>query len=198
MTARILTLLALAALAATIVAPTPAAAQTGRRVDSQRGAELSLFGGAGIGGSGAGAAFGWSLGWRPSDRLAIEGSGTWTGEPDVDGFAAIFGPRVYLGSTGRAAAFVSAEAGLFHASVNGVNPDTPEFYLNRMPGVPVEKAFNDFVAGAGGGVDLRVRGRLWMRPQVRMLFVIDGWTTHLVAVPGVHFTYRFTAPSSTP
>jgi hypothetical protein len=197
MTARIFTHLALAALSAAIACPGPAAAQTSR-VDSQRGAELSLFGGAGIGGSGIGSAFGWSLGWRPSDRVAIEGSGTWTGEPDVDGFAAIFGPRFYLGSSGRAAPFISAEAGLFHASVNGANPDTPEFYLNRMPGVAVEKAFNDFVAGAGGGLDLRVRGRLWMRPQVRMLVVVDGWTTHLVAVPGVHFTYRFTAPSSTP
>ena len=197
MTARILAQIGIAALAATFVVPAPAAAQADlRRVDSQLGAELSLFGGAGTGGSGTGAAFGWSLGWRPSNRLAIEGSGTWTGEPDVDGFAAIFGPRFYFGSAGRA--FISAEAGLFHASVNSANPDTPQFYLNRMPGVPVEKAFNDFVGGGGGGLDLRVRGRLWMRPQVRMLVVVDGWTTHLIAVSGVHFTYKFTPPSSTP
>jgi hypothetical protein len=181
-----------------VIAPADASGQADRRrVDSQRGAELSLFGGAGVSAAGAGAALGWSLGWRPGDRVAIEGSGSWTGDPGTDGFAALIGPRFYLTSPRRATPFITAEAGLFHASVNPANLDAPDFYLDRITG-PLEKAFNDFVAAGGAGFDLRLTGHWWMRPQVRMLMVVDGWRMWTLAVPGIHVSYRFGEPTSTP
>jgi hypothetical protein len=196
---QLVTRIAKVTVVALLAAPVTAAAQADhRRVDSQRGAELSLFGGAATGPSGTGAAFGWSLGWRPSDRIAIEGSGSWTQEPDLDGFAALIGPRVYLRRGGATVPFITVEAGLFHASVSSSNTGAPDFYRDRMPAAPVERAFNDFVAAGGGGLDIRVRGRLWARPHVRILMVVDGWTTHVLAIPGVHLSYRFTEPSSPP
>src|SRR5688572_8934236 len=83
------------------VLPARAEAQTkSTRLDSQRGAELSLFGGAAADAADLGGSFGWSMGWRPSDRVAIEGSGSWTPTLAPDGFAALFGPRIYLNTTG--------------------------------------------------------------------------------------------------
>ena len=193
----IVAVVALVAAPVMIVAQTPAQPDY-RRVESQRGAELSLFGGAAAAGTGAGPSLGWSLGWRPTERVAIEGSGSWTEDPEVEGFAAMIGPRFYLNPTGRTAIFISAEAGLFHASVDPANSSVPAFYADRMRGVPVEKAFNDFVAAGGGGLDVRLRGRLWLRPQARLLFIVDGWTTNMVALFGAHISYRFTEPSSTP
>jgi hypothetical protein len=176
-----------------------ASAQTSStRIDHQRGAELALFGGAARVSGGVSPSFGWSLAWLPSSRVAIEGSGSWIDEPGVDGFAALFGPRVYLNTSGRAVTFVTAEAGLYHASADRSHPRTADFYVDRtIPGSPT-KAFNDFVAAFGGGVDLQVRGRVWMRPHVRVLTVVDGWQTHRLAVIGLHVSYKFTQPSSGP
>ena len=179
--------------------PREAAAQTpAPRIDHQRGAELALFGGVARVSGGVHPSFGWSLAWLLSHRVAIEGSGSWLDEPGVDGFAAIIGPRIYLNTGGRAVTFLTAEAGLYHASVDSSHPDTADFYLDRtFPGAPV-KAFNDFVAAFGGGVDVRLRGRLWMRPHVRVLTVVDGWKTHGAALVGLHVSYKFTQPSSGP
>ena len=55
------------------VIPAHAAAQNQSdysRLNAERGAELSLFGGATAAGSGAAPAFGWSAGWRASARVA--------------------------------------------------------------------------------------------------------------------------------
>jgi hypothetical protein len=189
------------ALVLLLAVPPPAATAQDdrRRVNSQRGAELSLFGGASVSATGAGPSFGWSLGWRPTNRIAIEGSASWVGEPHTDGFAAVFGPRFYLRATGRTTAFVTTEVGLFHASVSPLDPEAPRFYLDRMPAtVPVEEVFNDFVAALGGGLDLRLTGHLWMRPHVRVLMVVDGWRMRTLAVPGVHLTYKFGEPVGTP
>jgi hypothetical protein len=164
--------------------------------NASRGAELSLFGGAAAGTSGASPSFGWSLGWRPATWVVIEGSGTWMSEPGTDGFAAVFGPRFYLNTTGRTSPFLTAEAGLYHASVNSTDPDASDFYRDRMlPGSP-EKAFNDFVAAGGGGLDVHLSGRIWARPAARVLMVVDGWRTHTMFVAGVHLSYSFTRISS--
>ena len=181
------------------VLPARAEAQTkSTRIDSQRGAELSLFGGAAADADDLGGSFGWSMAWRPSDRVAIEGSGSWTPTLAPDGFAALFGPRIYLNTSGRTAPFVTIEAGLFHASVDRTKPGVSDFYLDRMPLGSPETAFNDFVAAGGGGLDVRVKGRLWARPHARFLVVVDGWRTYLVAVAGLHLSYRFTALGTGP
>jgi hypothetical protein len=73
----------------------PAIAQRDyRSFNAQRGAELSLFGGALAASSGASPSFGWSLGWRPSLRVFNEGSGSWTDEPGVSGSTALDFTRV--------------------------------------------------------------------------------------------------------
>jgi len=168
------------------------------RLEVQRGAELSLFGGATATGSGPAAAFGWSAGWRVSPRLALEGSGTWIEQPGVDGFAALFGTRVYLKTTGDMTPFVAVEGGLFHATVDSSQSELPDLYgLRTIPGAP-EKKFNDFVAAGGGGLDLHVGGRLWFRPDARLLVVVDGWRANVLMLAGAHFTYRFTGTSSSP
>lgn len=159
-------------------------------LNAQRAAELSLFGGA----TQSAPAFGWSAGWRVSPRVALEGSGAWVEDPGVDGLAALFGARVYLRTSERVVPFVTAEAGLFHATVDPADPDVPDLYRDRtIPGTP-EKAFNDFVAAGGAGLDVHVGGRIWLRPDARVLVVVDGYRANLLMLAGVHFTYRFTGP----
>ena len=165
---------------------------------TSRAALSSLFGGATAAATGPAAAFGWSAGWRASARVALEGSGSWVSEPGVDGFAALFGARVYLNTTGRTAPFVTAEAGLFHASVTPSDSRAPDFYLDRtLPGSP-EKAFNDFVGAGGAGLDVHVGGRIWLRPDARLLVVVDGWRANVLMLAGVHFTYRFSGAPVSP
>lgn len=167
-------------------------------INAVRGAELSLFAGTATGSWGVRPSFGWSGGWRPSTRLLLEGSASWMSEPGADGFAALFGPRFYLNTTGRATPFVNAEAGLYHASVDSIDPDASDFYRDRMfPGSP-EKVFNDFVTAFGGGLDVHLKGHIWLRPAAKMLVVIDGWKTHSLAQAGVHISYSFTRIGSSP
>ena len=165
------------------------------RLNVQRGAELSLFAGS----TADAPAFGWSAGWRVSPLVALEGSGAWIDEDDgVDGFAAMFSARVYLNTTRRTAPFITAGAGLFHASVDSSDPRAPAFYLDRtIPGSP-EKAFNDFVAAGGAGVDVHVRGRLWLRPDAQLLVVVDGWRKNVLMLAGFHVTYRFSGAPGSP
>jgi len=180
------------------VLPDRTAAQDYSRINVTRGAELSLFGGATAATTGSAAAFGWSAGWRASGRVALEGSGSWVSEPGVDGFAALFGARVYLNTRGRTSPFVTAEAGLFHASVTPSDSRAPSFYLDRtVPGSP-EKAFNDFVGAGGAGLDVHIGGPLWVRPDARLLVVVDGWRANVMMLAGVHFTYRFIGTKGAP
>lgn len=180
-------------------APCVALAQSNySSINATRSAELSLFGGAAAGSWGASPSFGWSAGWHPSTRVLIEGSGSWLSEPGADGFAALIGPRVYLNTTGRAAPFLNVEAGLYHASVDSIDPDASDFYRDRMfPGSP-ETVFNDFATAFGGGVDVHLKGHIWARPTVRMLVAIDGWRTHSLVQAGFHISYNFTRVSSSP
>jgi hypothetical protein len=164
------------------------------RLNVQRGAELSLFAGA----TTDAPAFGWSAGWRVSPRVALEGSGAWVDDASVECFAALFSARVYLRTTRRAAPFLSAGAGLFHASVDSSDSRTPDFYLDRtIPGSP-EKAFNDFVAAGGGGLDVHIRGRIWIRPDARLLVVVDGWRANVLMLAGFHITYSFGGTTGSP
>jgi hypothetical protein len=188
------------ALAGLLVCALPArtSAQDYSRINATRGAELSLFGGATAAATGSAGAFGWSAGWRATARVALEGSGSWVSEPGVDGFAAMFGTRLYLNTTGRTTPFITAEAGLFHANVTPSDSRAPSFYLDRtVPGSP-EKAFNDFVGAGGAGLDVHVGGPLWVRPDARLLVVVDGWRANVLMLAGVHFTYRFSGRPGSP
>lgn len=181
------------------VLPSTAIAQGNyETINAARGAELSLFGGTAVGSWGLSPSFGWSAGWRPTTRVLIEGSGAWMSEPGADGFAAMIGPRVYLNTTGRLAPFLNAEAGLYHASVDSIDPDASDFYRDRMlPGSP-EKVFNDFAAGFGGGVDVHLKGHIWLRPTARMIVAMDGGRTHSLAQAGFHISYSFTRVGASP
>lgn len=168
------------------------------RLHAARGAELSLFGGATVAADGSSPAFGWSAAWRASSRVALEGSGSWVSQSGVDGFAALFGARLYLDSGSRTSPFLTAEGGLFHASVDSSDADAPDFYLDRtVPGF-TKKVFNDFVAAAGGGLDVHLGGRLWLRPDARLLVVVDGWRANTLMLAGFHFTYRFGGAPGSP
>ena len=179
--------------------PSPLLAQRNySRLEVQRGAELSLFGGGTVTATGAAAAFGWSAGWRVTPRVALEGSGTWIEQPGIDGFAALFGTRVYLKTTGDMTPFVTIEGGLFHATVDSSQSELPDLYgLRTIPGSP-EKKFNDFVAAGGAGLDLHIGGRIWLRPDARLLVVVDGWRANVVMLAGAHFTFRFGGAASSP
>lgn len=159
------------------------------RLNVQRAAELSLFGG----GTQSGPAFGWSVGWRAWPRVALQGGGIWVDESGVEGFAALFGARAYLNTSERVTPFVTAEAGLFNASVDSTNPDIPDLYSDRIAQGFTE-TFNDFVGAGGVGLDIHVGGRIWLRPDARLLMVVDGWRANVLMLAGVHFTYRFTVP----
>jgi hypothetical protein len=188
------------ALAAFVVCTLPAqtAAQDYTRIHVTRGAELSLFGGATAASTGAAGAFGWSAGWRASARVALEGGGSWVSQPGVDGFAALFGARAYLNTRGRSAPFITLEGGLFHANVTPSESRVPDFYLDRtVPGSP-EKAFNDFVGAGGAGLDLHLGGHVWLRPDAKVLVVVDGWRANVLMLAGVHVTYRFSAGQGSP
>jgi hypothetical protein len=190
MMTRLVTRLAIVALLICAVPCQLTAQRDYSRLNVQRAAELSLFGGA----TQSSPAFGWSAGWRVSPRVALQGGGSWVEDPGVDGLAALFGARVYLQTSERVSPFVTAEAGLFHATVDSSDPDVDDLYRERtIPGAP-EKAFNDFVGAAGAGLDVHVGGRVWLRPDARLLVVVDGWRTNLLMLAGVHFTYRFTVP----
>jgi hypothetical protein len=164
------------------------------RLNVQRSAELSLFAGA----TTDAPAFGWSAGWRASTRVALEGSGSWVKDAGVDGFAALFSARMYLSTTRRTVPFLIAGAGLFHASVDPADSRAPDFYLDRTVPGSGEKAFNDFVAAGGAGLDVHVRGHLWFRPDARLLAVVDGWRSNVLMLAGLHFTYRFSGTPGAP
>jgi hypothetical protein len=61
-----------------------------------------------------------------------------------------------------------------------------------------EKVFNDFVAAAGGGIDLHVSGRVWVRPDARLMMVVDGWRSHWLGVAGVHLAFEFAGRTPSP
>jgi hypothetical protein len=53
--------------------------------------------------------------------------------------------------------------------------------------------------GAGGaGLDVHIGGPLWVRPDARLLIVVDGWRANVMMLAGVHFTYRFIGTRGTP
>ena len=168
-----------------------ASAQTPRDFDSRHGAALALFAGGTSGSSGTGAALGWSIGWIAHPRVTLEGSGWWTDEPSVEGFAALFGPRVNLVSPRRVIPFVSGEAGIFRSIIDATKEDVPAFYLDRMPEGPLHRTFDDLALAVGGGVDIYLERHVSLRPHARLVLVTADSQVRPLAVYGVHVTYHF-------
>ena len=174
-----------------LAAPCLPHAQDRGAADYRYTAALSLFGGGASGTSGTGAALGWSFEWAPKPRLAIEAGGWWTGEPAVDGFAALIGPRASLTRPSRVTPFVSMEVGLFRASVDGAEPDVPTYYRERMTDGRQRRTFDDFVAAPGAGVDVYLAKHVAIRPHVRVLFAIADGIARPIVVYGAHVSYNF-------
>jgi hypothetical protein len=174
-------------------APLAAAQKDGGDVDAPPDVMLSLFGGGASGSSGTGVALGWTLGWKMSGRVAVEGGGWWLDEPAIEGFAALLGPRISFASMRGAMPFVSAEVGVFRSSVDATDPDVPSFYLERMTSGPLRRTFDDFVVAGGGGVDVRIKRSLSLRPHGRVLLVTADSNVRAVVMFGVHLAFNFFA-----
>jgi hypothetical protein len=54
-----------------------------------------------------------------------------------------------------------------------------------------EYDFDDITYTAGAGIDVFLRRRIALRPDVRLLFISNGGDTHTVAVYGLHLAYHF-------
>jgi opacity protein-like surface antigen len=166
--------------------------------DAKYGAALSVFGGGITGSAGTGGAFGWSIDWRVTRRITVEGSGWWTDEPSVDGFSALIGPRFDLGRVRRTIPFISTEVGLYHAAVDASTGNVPSYYASRMDPLLRRDSFTDFAMGVGAGVDFALKRRVSLRPQVRLLLVTDGSDTRPLMLFGVHLSYNFIAKPREP
>ena len=129
-------------------------------------------------------------GWRSRQR-------SWVSRPGVDGFAALFGARVYLNTTGRTAPFVTAEAGLFHASVTPSDSRAPDFYLDRT--VPDPRKRHSTISWRRWRRTGRARRRTDLASPRCAAARRRGWMAGECLDAGrVHFTYRFSGAPGSP
>lgn len=191
------------AAAVLLACSTVAAAQTGPpRHEWSHGTMLSVFAGAGHGGSHTGGLAGAGIGWEVLPWLGLEGSGAWLDRgAGVEAFAADFKTMIGLPRTGAVVPFVAGAVGLYRTSYDRSGSGIPAFYARRMNGMGPMNArvgFTDPSMGVGGGVNMFVTQHAALRPEVTSTFVIGDGRTHVVTAVALRVTYHFEDHPITP
>lgn len=185
----------------------PAMAQTAQTTaeppDFRHATTLSAFAGAAVDSDTTGAAFGGSIGWQLTPRVALQGSGEWFDRgAGSDAFAVAFKAQAELFPTLRMRPFLEGGLGLYRASFDSRSVRMPHFYQRRMnmgPNGPAQAAaFTDPACVLGGGLSLGVTRHLMLRPNVEAMVVASHSRTHVVTTVAVHMAYRFEHHPVTP
>lgn len=189
----------LAAVAAWGVAlfATPAAAQSPapEAEDWSRGTTLAGFAGVLVDGATADPVTGAALGWEIAPHLSVEGQGAWVRMGDGAGaFAGQIRARVPLRRHQPLVPYAVGGIGVYRATFDGGAAVGHQFYRRRTGArAPAGGAvFDDFMAVAGGGVDLFLTRRLALRPEVTALIVTDSGDARVVPLATVQLVYHFT------
>ena len=189
-----LRIIAIAALASALSAAS-ATAQSTSHNPFQFGTTLSGFGGATVDSESTAPAAGLELGWEITHHLAVEGATLWSfpgnGEQD---FGVMIGPRFNLAHHRRHIPFVTAAVGMYRASFDNLTAELPPFYDSRVsPANRTGKSgtFDDFLASIGGGGELFLQEHWAIRPEVRLLSVINGSDVRWITSFGAHVVYHF-------
>jgi len=190
-----------------LAAATPAVAQTtqgtAEPTDFRHATTLSGFAGVAVDSDTTGSAFGGSIGWQLTPRVALQSSGEWLDRgAGADAFAVAFKAQADLFPTLRARPFVEGGLGLYHASFDSRATRMPHFYQRRMntgrSGPTETAAFTDPACVLGGGLSIGVTRRLMVRPNVEAMVVARHSRTYVVTTVAVHLAYRFEHHPVTP
>jgi hypothetical protein len=169
--------------------------QTVRADEWRYGTTLGAFVGAASASTDTGAAVGATLGWEVTPHFTLEGRGVWfDGGQRADAFTALLGAHVPLLPARPVAPFVSAGAGVYHATFESMSSAMPRFYQRRMMSETAgfqNRTFNDFVVALGGGIDVFLARHLALRPEATVLLVTTRSDTRAVSVYGMHLAYHF-------
>ena len=132
-------------------------------------------------------AAGATVGWEVAPHFTVEGRGVWLDAGDrANAFAALLGARVPLLPARRVVPVLSGGVGVYRATFSA-STRIPAFYQRRMTSDASGfrgRAFHDFVAALGGGVDVSLARHLALRPEVTVLLVTSRSDTHVVPVYG--------------
>jgi hypothetical protein len=177
------------------VAPQHAVGQTAGKTDFRQGTALAGFIGAASTASRTEAAVGGAIAWELTPHFAVEGRGFWLdAAPRANAFAALLGARIPLLPDRPVVPFMSAGAGLYRATFDGVLPAVPRFYQRRMiprTGGWAGRSFDDFALAFGGGVDVLLSQHLALRPELTVLLITTRSHAHAVPVFGAQLAYHF-------
>jgi len=172
-----------------------------------RGTGLAVAGGVAHDGDSTRAALGGAALWELTAHLALEGAGRWIDHRAADAFAGELSALIGLAGTRETAVpYVTLGVG-FHRRSFDVHADTdlggvPAFYRRRLgtpgPGLGLRRAFTDPTLVAGTGVDIALSRNVVVRPDLRVLFVVNGGRHATVTVATVNVGYRFEHKPVTP
>ena len=156
-----------------LMAAASAAAQPAIKGDWGHGTTLNVFAGAATDSSTTGELAGAAVGWEITPRLALEGTGAWFDRgAGADAFAATVKLQAALSARSRWVPFVSAGAGLYHASFDPNATTIPGFYHRRIEqgtlAASDDATFTDPALVLGGGVNLFVKRHVALRPTVAL------------------------------
>lgn len=167
-----------------------ASGQTADTNQWRRGTTLGAFAGVGSAET-TNPAIGTALGWELNRHVTIEGRGIWmTKDPGGTDFFVALNAIVPLRPLRNVAPFASAGVGMYRAGVDATTGDVPDFYLQRLNGLP-RATFEDVALPFGGGANVFVTSHIAIRPEVSLILVMDGGETRTVGLYGVHVAYHF-------
>ena len=142
-------------------------------------------------------------GWDAWAGWSEAGVGAPPNDPRVPDLSALIG----LGGTrDTAVPYLAVGVGIQRSTFDipaGAAADTvPAFYRRRLGvtagGLGARRSFTDPTLVAGAGVDIALSRTVVLRPDVRVLFVVNGGRHESVAVATLNFGYRFEHKPVTP
>jgi hypothetical protein len=146
--------------------------------------------------------------WELTAHLAIEGAGRWMDrEGQADAYAGELAALIGLaGTRDTAVPYLVVGVGLhrrtFDIHDTTVLDDIPRFYRRRLGAAEgalgARRSFTDPTLVAGAGVDVALSRTVVLRPDVRVLLVVNGGRHHAVTVATLNLGYRFEHKPVTP
>jgi hypothetical protein len=159
-------------------------------------------------GSGTHGTVGGSVLWELTTHFALEGAARWMHHgPASNGYAGELAALVGLGGRrDTAVPYLTVGVGFqrrnFDLAAGAPVDDVPAFYRRRLgasgAGVGGRRSFADPTLVAGAGVDIALSRNVVLRPDVRVLFAVDGGRHATTTVAVVNLGYRFEHRPVTP